>query len=505
MAEKKETTKVERPPIITIMGHVDHGKSTLLDYIRKTSIVETEAGGITQCLSAYEVHHKDKDGEEKRITFIDTPGHAAFSQMRSRGASVADIAILVVSAEDGVKQQTKEAFASIKESGIPYIVAINKIDLPGANVEMTKQNLAENNIFVEGYGGDVPFVPISAKTGEGVDELLDMMLLVAEMEGLEGDENTNAAGVIIESHLNPKKGISATVIIKNGVLKSGMYVVAENSMSPVRIFENFLGKSIKEARFSSPVRITGWSTLPTVGSEFTSHSSKKEAEAQLKTSIEKAENTDSNNVKETFPEEDSLVVPVVIKADVAGMVEVIEKEIDKIHYDNIIIKIIGTGAGDIAENDIKLAAGAKNPIILGFNVKADSRAKELAERMDVTIELFDIIYKLTEWLDEETKKRAPKVLVEETVGKAKIMKVFSKTKNKQVVGGKVLEGVLKTKAAVKIIRRENEIGKGEIIGLQQAKSSTETVGEGNEFGTMIESTTEIAPGDIVEAFISVEK
>jgi translation initiation factor IF-2 len=188
---------------------------------------------------------------------VTKPGHAAFSQMRSRGANVADIAILVVSAEDGVKQQTKEAFASIKEAGTPYIVAINKIDLPGANVEMTKQNLAENNIFVEGYGGDVPFVPISAKTGDGVDELLDMMLLVSEMEGLVGDEGINAEGVIIESHLDPKKGVSATVVIKNGVLKGGMYIVAEDSVSPVRIFENFLGKPIKEARFSSPVHVTG--------------------------------------------------------------------------------------------------------------------------------------------------------------------------------------------------------------------------------------------------------
>ena len=504
MTAKKDTIKVERPPIITIMGHVDHGKSTLLDYIRKTSIVETEAGGITQCLSAYEVHHKDKDGNEKRITFIDTPGHAAFSQMRSRGASVADIAILVVSAEDGVKQQTKEAFASIKEAGIPYIIAINKIDLPGANVEMTKQNLAENNIFVEGYGGDIPFVPISAKTGEGVDDLLDMMLLVSEMEGLEGDEGVNADGVVIESHLDPKKGMSATIVIKDGVLKGGMYVVAEDSISPVRIFENFLGKAIREARFSSPIRITGWSKLPSVGSAFSSYTTKKDAEKALKKNLEDLK---SGTIK-ILPEETAeniLVIPLIIKADVAGMVEAIEKEIEKIKHDNVVIKIIGSGAGDITENDIKLSCGAKNPIIIGFNVKANAKARELAERMEVSIELFDIIYKLTEWLESEIKERAPKVLIEEVVGKAKIMKIFSKTKNKQVVGGKVLEGELKTKSTVKITRRENEIGKGEILGLQQAKATTESVAEGNEFGSMIESTVEIAPGDIVEAFISVEK
>jgi len=504
MTAKKDTTKMERSPIITIMGHVDHGKSTLLDYIRKTSIVETEAGGITQCLSAYEVHHKDKEGNEKRITFIDTPGHAAFSQMRSRGALVADIAILVVSAEDGVKQQTKEALASIKESGVPYVVAINKIDLPGSNVEMTKQNLAENEILVEGYGGDVPFIPISAKTGKGVDELLDMMLLVAEMEGLEGDKNINAEGVIIESHLDTKKGVCATIVIKNGTLKSGMFIVAENSFSPVRIFENFLGETIKEAHFSTPVRITGWSSLPAIGSVFTSHKNKKEAEEQIKKN-EEAVKTEILKTGGTKIKEGVEVLPLIIKADVAGMIEAIEKEIEKIHHEKLIIKIIGTGAGDITENDIKLAGSAMNPIIIGFGVKASTKAYTLAERMGVSIELFDIIYKLTEWLEEKIKKSAPKVLVEEIVGKAKIKKVFSKTKNKQVVGGKVIEGEIKTKATVKIIRRDNEIGKGEILGLQQQKVSADNVTEGNEFGSMIESTMEIAPGDIIEAIITVEK
>jgi len=504
MTAKNEKIKVERPPIITIMGHVDHGKSTLLDYIRKTSIVESEAGGITQCLSAYEVTHKTKNGDEKRITFIDTPGHAAFSQMRSRGANVADIAILVVSAEDGVKQQTKEALSSVKESGIPYIVAINKIDLPGANVEMTKQNLAENEVLVEGYGGDVPFISISAKTGEGVDDLLDMMLLVAEMEGLEGDKNINAEGIIIESHLDTKKGISATMVIKNGVLKKGAFVVAENSFSPVRIFENFLGDSIEGASFSTPIRITGWSSLPEVGSVFTSFKKKKEAEEQIKKNEADVKN-DVLKVARIKTGEGIEILPLVIKADVAGMIEAIEKEIKKIQHEKLVIKIIGTGAGDITENDIKSAGCALNPIIIGFNVKASPKARELAERMEVSIELFDIIYKLTEWLEEKVKKSAPKILIEEVVGRAKIKKVFSKTKNKQVVGGKVTEGELKTKATVKIIRRENEIGKGEIMGLQQQKVAAESVTEGNDFGSMIESTTEIAPGDVIEAIITVEK
>jgi translation initiation factor IF-2 len=244
--------------------------------------------------------------------------------------------------------------------------------------------------------------------------------------------------------------------------------------------------------------------VPAVGSAFTSYSSKKEAEGALKKNVEALESGATVFVQEETAD-GMLVLPLIIKADVAGMVEAIEKEISKIQHDNVAIKIIGSGAGDITENDIKLSCGARNPIIIGFNVKADAKARELAERMGVEIELFDIIYKLTEWFEEKIKKSAPIVLVEEVVGKAKIMKVFSKTKNKQVVGGKVLEGEIKTKATVKITRRENEIGKGEILGLQQAKAKAENVAEGNEFGSMIESAIEIAPGDIIEAFISVEK
>jgi len=499
--ENKEVTG--RPPIIVVMGHIDHGKSTLLDYIRKSSIVDTEAGGITQRLSAYEVIHKTKDGEEKRITFLDTPGHEAFSEMRSRGANIADIAILVVSAEDGVKQQTKEAISSIKKCNIPYIVAINKIDRPEANVEKTKQNLAENDIFVEGYGGDVPFVPISAKEGTGVDELLDMMLLVAEMEGLTGNTKIPAEGIIIESHLDTKKGISATLIIKNGSLKKGMYVVAENNYSPVRIFENFLGEAIEESSFSSPIRITGWNSLPSVGSVFVSYAKKKEAE---NTSKKNAYDTaKSANIKENEVNKDIDILPIIIKADVAGMIEAMEKEIKKIHHEKMTTKIIHTGAGNITENDIKLASGGEGVIVIGFNIKTDASAKELADRLGITIKTFDIIYKMTEWLESEIKKRAPKVFVEEIAGKAKILKVFSSLKNKQVIGGKVLEGKLKTKAKIRIVRRENNISEGEILGLQQQKSETDTVEEGNEFGSMIESSTEIAPGDIIEAFVTVEK
>ena len=247
-------TRIVRPPVIVVMGHIDHGKSTLLDYIRNTNVVDKEAGGITQHISAYEVMHAGKDGKTYPITFLDTPGHEAFQSMRQRGALVADIAILVVSAEDGVKQQTLEALKAIRSDEIPFIVAINKIDRPGADIDRTKQNLAENDIYVEGYGGDIPFVAISAKTGEGIPELLDILLLVAELESLSADTAKNGQGIIIESNLDTKKGITATAIILDGTLRKGEFAVSGNSISPLRIVENFAGKPIESATFSSPVQ-----------------------------------------------------------------------------------------------------------------------------------------------------------------------------------------------------------------------------------------------------------
>src|SRR5574343_1923601 len=253
MSENK--TKTNRPPVVVGRGHVDHGKSTLLDYIRKSNIVDSEAGGITQHISAYEVSHKDEKGVDQKITFLDTPGHEAFSKMRARGASAADIAILVVSAEDSVKAQTLEAYNTIIESKVPYIVAINKIDKPNANIEKTKMDLVEKGIYLEGMGGDIPFVPISAKVGTGVSELLDMILLVADMNDFTGNRNVGASGIIIEANRDPKRGITATCLIKNGTVANGMYVVAGNSIVATRIMENFLGKPVKEASFSSPIRL----------------------------------------------------------------------------------------------------------------------------------------------------------------------------------------------------------------------------------------------------------
>jgi translation initiation factor IF-2 len=483
------------------MGHIDHGKSTLLDYIRKSNITEKEAGGITQRISAYEVIHKDEHGADQRITFIDTPGHEAFSKMRARGAGIADIAILVVSAEDGVKPQTLEAYKTIQESKIPYIVAINKIDKPGANIEKTKIELAENEIYLENYGGKIPFALISAKVGTGIDDLLSLILILSELESYTGDLSKNASGIVLEANLDSKRGIGATLIIKDGSIKKGMTVVVEDSICSTRMIENFLGKPIEEATFSSPIRLGGFSKMPKVGSEFKSFEKKSDAEKYAK---ELENNKGSTaNVKETAT--DKKIIPIVLKADVWGMVEALEKEIAKIKSDSAMFKVVAKNAGPISESDIKSVATGENIIVIGFNVKADSSAVELAEKRGIKIAFFDIIYKMTEWLETEMESRRPKVETVEVTGKLKIIKAFSRTKERQIVGGKVIEGCIALDSVVKIVRREFEIGRGRIVNLEKGKVKTSQVDEGTECGMMIESKIEIVAGDVLESFNIVQK
>ena len=491
-----------RPPVVVVMGHIDHGKSKLLDYIRKTNVVEHEAGSITQHISAYEVIHKDEQGKDRKITFLDTPGHEAFSKMRERGAKIADIAILVVSAEDGVKTQTIEAWKTIVESKIPCLVAINKIDKPNANVEKTKMELAENEIYLENYGGKIPFAEISAKVGTGVDNLLSLILILAEMENFNGNHNENASGFAIEVNLDPKRGIQATLIIKNGTIKKGMTVAVEDSLCSTRIMENFLGKVINEATFSSPIRLTGFDKIPAIGAEFKSFEKKKEAENYVQKFKDEKIRPKTENNKE---ENNKKIIPIVIKADVSGSLEAIEKEVKKINSESAEFKIVQKGVGPISETDVKTVASSENAIVIGFNVKADKNATELAEARNITISFFDIIYKMTEWLSEEMEKRRPKIETTETTGRAKILKTFSRTKERQIVGGKVLEGHITLNGIVKIMRREFEIGRGKIVNLEKGKTKTSEVEEGAEFGMMLESKIEIAQGDIIESFNITQK
>ena len=482
-----------RTPVIVVMGHIDHGKSSLLDFIRKSNVVAREAGGITQHVSAYEAVH-EKEGVKRQLTFLDTPGHEAFRAMRARSAQAADIAILIVSAEDGVKPQTKEALEWILNRGIPYVVAINKIDKPGANIDKTKQSLAESGVYVEGWGGQIPWVAISAKTGEGIPELLDTLLLIADLSDIKGDAHAPAEGIIIEANRDSKKGVWASAIVRNGTLSKGSFVVAGSAFAPLRIIEDFQGKSSESIPMGSPVRIVGWNTVPEIGKSFSVCETKKEAEEKTALYLSTHESTD------TLIDTSKDILPLVVKADTAGSLEALVYEIGKMTHERIALKIVGKGIGPVNEGDVKLASATKGTVIIGLHVKADSSALSLADRLEVPIELSSIIYKLTEWLEEKFKDAAPTIEIEEESGACKVLKCFSKNKDKQVLGGRVERGALTKNATVKIMRRDNEIGRGKVKELQSMKQIMDSVSEGTEFGALIEARTEIAPGDQLIAF-----
>ncbi len=486
-----EQKLIERPPVVVIMGHIDHGKSTLLDYIRKSHVVDTEAGGITQHVAAYEATHVFEN-KTRKITFLDTPGHEAFHSIRERGSKVADIAILVVSAEDGVKPQTIETLEVIKKNNTPYIVAITKIDKPGANIDRTKQSLAENEVLVEGWGGDVPSVPLSSKTGEGVNDLLDIILLQADMLELTGNPDIGATGIVIESNMDQKRGIRATLIIKDGQFEIGKFIATIGAFAPIRFIENFLGEQITKATFSSPVQVVGWSNMPAVGSEFKIFDTKKEAE-------EFAQKQDFNtfNLQETNLNSET-ELPIIIKTDTQGSLDAVIGELRKISNEKIGVRVISKGIGLVNETDIKNALTSK-AMIIAFNVPADKNAGVLALREKVLIHTYKIIYELIDFMKRALLEATPKEKVEVISGKAKILKSFSTNKDKHVLGGRVDEGELKQGDLIKIIRREAHIGDGKVKELQKQKIKTGSVLEGQEFGVTLESKIEIVPGDYIFA------
>lgn len=490
--ESNDSGRKERHPVVVVMGHIDHGKSTLLDYIRNTNVAGEEVGGITQHLSAYIVEHTTKEGKKSKITFLDTPGHEAFQKMRLRGADVADIAILIVSAEDGVMPQTKEALASILQAGIPYIVAINKIDKPGADIPRTQASLIENEIYIEGMGGDIPWTAISAKSGTGVGDLLDLLILVSDINGLSEDRTLSAVGTIIEGKLDLKRGATATLMIADGTLKNGEFVVSGNAFAPVRIMEDWSGKTIKEAHPSEPVGIVGWSEVPQIGSPFHVVKTKRDAEKEIAESKHRERQDEKVH-------SDLLSIPLIIKSDVVGTIDAIRHELAKFSSDRIKVRVIGTGVGRISLNDVQNVGATKNAIIVGFNVEAERAALDLAERQGVEIRTFNIIYELSEWLAEALKQRTPKKEIEEVTGKAKVLKHFSTQKNIHVIGARLEEGSLSVDQKVRVMRRDIELGKGTIRNLQQLKANVDSVTTG-EFGAQVETKVDIAPGDHFEAF-----
>lgn len=491
-----------RPPVVALMGHIDHGKSTLLDYIRKAKTTEGEAGGITQHVNAYEAIHN-----QSKITFIDTPGHEAFTSIRSRGASIADIAVLVVSAEDGVKPQTIEAYKHIKKSEVPFIVAITKIDKPSANIERAKQSLAENDVYVEGYGGSVSVVAVSAKTGEGVNELLEMIILLSEIEHFTGDRGRWGSGIILESRLDPQIGIIAVGIIKDGTVRKGMTVASIGAVAPLRFIQDALGNEQKSLSFSSPIQIAGWDNAPPVGAKFETFDDKKAAQFYAESELVKAKVKCSGKEPstQTGGDENIFILPIIIKADVTGSLEALIHELDKLSHERIILKVVQKGIGTISENDVKSAMTTAGTIVFGFNTKVDSGAAALAERSGVPIETFDIIYKLTERINNLLLEREPKIEVEEITGVGKVLKIFSVTKDKQIIGVRSLSGIFEVGGLLKITRRDEEVGRGKVKGLQQNKIEIDKINENSEFGAMIESKTEIAPGDMLEQITKVTR
>jgi len=521
-SKKKKIENLEtRPPIVVVLGHVDHGKTTLLDYIRKTNIAEKESGGITQHIGAYQIKYNNKF-----ITFIDTPGHEAFSQMRSRGTKVADIAILVVAAEEGVKPQTKEVISHIKKFKIPVVVAINKIDKPTANPKKVIGELAKEGIVVESQGGKIPSINISAKTGQGIDELLEVLLLVAEIEELKVDYKKPASGVVVESYLDSQRGATATLLIHEGILKKGDIILCGNSYGKIRILENFQGDSISEASPSMPAVAIGLNQVPTIGEKFevwkSEEEAKKKAEAAIKEKLALArENASILNGKQSnsLKSEDSdgeekneiKTLDIILKADVQGSLEAIQKTIENIKQENIGINILQEGVGNISESDIKLAYST-NSIIIGFRVKCANFIFNLAKRQGVKIRIFEVIYELVEEIKKNLSKLLEPEIIREDLGRLKVIAIFKKEKSRMIIGGKVISGKVINKVKVDVIRPasstggdKEKIATGRISQLQHNKKDVPEIEKGKEAGILFEGEPVIEEGDILEIYKEEKK
>lgn len=488
--------KITRPPIVTILGHVDHGKTTLLDFIRQASVAAKEHGGITQHIGAYQATH---DG--KLITFIDTPGHAAFEKMRGRGAKVADIAVLVVAVDDGIMPQTIEAIKHIKGESLPVIVAVNKIDIGGINIqvqmEKIKKQLSDNGILVEEYGGDSPIVPISAKTGEGVDKLLEMINLVAEVNELKGDSEVQAQGVVIEANLNKFKGPVATLLLRNGTLKKGDLVVFGGVKGKIRGMFDYTGKALDQAGPSTPVEIIGLEAVPAVGAIL----GPSDAEAMEGKERPKV----VTSLVDKLKNEQTTVLGVVLRADKQGSLEAIEDALAQFNIESEHVKIMSAGTGDIGEADIKLASATRS-IVIGFNAKIANTASKIAETEHVLIRTYTIIYELIDELKEVVEGMLKVGALEEVFGTAQIIAEFPYGKSERIAGCKVLDGEITKGPKVKIIRGDPSTDSGQVIGeakiksLKKVKDEVTRVEKGMECGIMLEPQVDFAVGDIIQSF-----
>ncbi len=494
-----------RPPVVTIMGHVDHGKTTLLDAIRRTNVVSTEAGGITQAISAYQVKCNDR-----LITFIDTPGHAAFTEMRARGASITDIVIIIVAADDGVMPQTKEAIDHAKAAGVPIIVAINKIDKPEANPDKIMTELGEYGLMPEEWGGDTIFTKISATTGEGINELLENILLIADMNELKANPNRYAIGTVVESRLNKQVGSVVTVLVQNGTLRLGDPVVVGTSFGKIRTLKNDKGEEITEAYPSQPVEITGVSEVPSAGDKFMAFESEKQArsiaeERKTKARLKKAHKKTSVSLDDLFSKigEGLKEINIILKADVNGSAEAVKNSLNKIEVEGARINVIRSSVGGITESDIVLA-NASNAIIIGFNVRPSNIIKDKAKENGVEIRLYDIIYKVVEEMESAMKGMLDPEFEEKILGNAEIKQIFKFSKVGNIAGSLVTDGIISRNSKARVIRDGVVIYDGEIGSLQREKDSVKEVKKGLECGITIENFNDIKPGDIIESYEMVE-
>ena len=500
-----EENMVKRAPVVTIMGHVDHGKTTLLDTIRKTDVASGEAGGITQNISAYQVKYKDD-----YITFIDTPGHAAFTEMRSRGAKITDIVIIIVAADDGVMPQTKEAIDHAKAAGVPIIVAINKIDKPGANPDRVMQELAEYGLTPDIWGGDTLFNQISAKNGLGIDSLLDNILLVAELESYKANPNRYAVGSVIESRLDKHLGPVVTVLIQNGTLRIGDPIVVGTSFGKVRSLKNDKGMEIVSAMPSTPVEITGINEVPSAGDKFMAFETEKEAKqvSEKRKEIQKlnaSKGSKAVTLDDLFARVQDGVkeVKVIIKADVNGSAEAVKNSLEKIEVENVKVRVIRSSVGAITESDIVLAK-ASNAIIVGFNVRPSNQIKDYAKEQGVEIRLYDIIYKAVEEMTDALKGMLEPVYEEKIIGEATVKQLFKFSKVGTIAGSYITDGIVKKDAKARLIRDGVVVYNGEIGSLQREKDAVKEVKKGLECGITLNNYSDIKVGDVIEAYEMVE-
>ena len=502
--EDEEKDLVERPPVVTIMGHVDHGKTTLLDYIRKSNVASGEAGGITQAIGAYSVKYKDKS-----ITFIDTPGHAAFTEMRARGASITDIVIIIVAADDGIMPQTKEAIDHAKAAGVPIIVAINKIDKPEANIERVMTGLVENGLTPEEWGGDIIVNKISAATGENVDELLENILLIAEMEDYKANPSRYASGAVIESKKDSKVGSVVTLLIQNGTLRLGDPIVIGNAFGKVRTLKNDLGQNIVEATPSTPVEVTGISEVPSAGDKFMAFESEKQAkqiaEERKLRSREQDTNFSGMSLEDLFGriQEGVKEINVVLKADVNGSLEAVKNSLEKITVDGVKVNVIRGAVGAITESDIVLAS-ASDAIIIGFNVRGSSKTMDIAKQYGVSIKNYDIIYKVVEDMEKAMKGMLDPEYEEKVTGTLEVRQIFKFSKVGLIAGCHVLSGTVKNNEKARIIRDNVVVYNGSIKSLQREKDQVKEVKKDMDCGLTLENCQDYKEKDIIEVYDLVE-